>query len=274
MKAIAKAWTLVVRTRNGLIVNALAVVALAIAVLRLIFEHTDELFASGAAVGTLLQDLSIAYLAAWIFNLLVVEVPRQRERDIAMRFGGTLLDETVGVARGMAAAIMAKAAAAQADDDAPTTGDAPTELTVALGEDGTTVSFVRKGTPLPADNTRNREALEAAAAKLTMGGESTMGHFNLDGSTAWLTWTQFFEHQRLRKEQQASSVMPLIHLFDAQLVEDFIAYTNDPFWTSIRTVAALPAHAYSGFDLTMVSEALSNLLDRGERVTAHFAPKG
>jgi hypothetical protein len=54
-------------------------VALVIAHTALLSVH--QIFADGARIGDVFFELAVAYIGAWIFNLLVVVLPRMRARD-------------------------------------------------------------------------------------------------------------------------------------------------------------------------------------------------
>jgi hypothetical protein len=59
------------------LVNLFAIGALVIVISHATFTTSNQALARYSGV---LSDLSLAYLAAWIFNLLVVELPRRRDR--------------------------------------------------------------------------------------------------------------------------------------------------------------------------------------------------
>lgn len=68
-----------VRTQSALAIVAL--VAAVVALARQLLLPVPELWGYGEEIGELLYDLSLATLAAWIFNLMVVSIPRLMERD-------------------------------------------------------------------------------------------------------------------------------------------------------------------------------------------------
>jgi hypothetical protein len=59
------------------LVNVIAVAALLIVISHATFTTSNDMLARYSGV---LSDLSLALLAAWIFNLLVVEIPRRQDR--------------------------------------------------------------------------------------------------------------------------------------------------------------------------------------------------
>lgn len=56
-----------------------------------------QLFPGGARIGEALFGLAIAYIGAWIFNLLVVVLPRIRNRDRVLDTVGRLIDRLSAV---------------------------------------------------------------------------------------------------------------------------------------------------------------------------------
>jgi hypothetical protein len=56
-----------------------------------------QFFPSGARIGDVIFELAIAYIGAWIFNLLVVVLPRIRSRDRVLGTVGRLLDRLSAV---------------------------------------------------------------------------------------------------------------------------------------------------------------------------------
>lgn len=71
--------------RNGKVINGLLVASLATLVIRVASKDTNELFPAGEEIFSIVADLAVAYCAAWIFNLLVVEVPHQRDRRLVLK---------------------------------------------------------------------------------------------------------------------------------------------------------------------------------------------
>jgi hypothetical protein len=59
------------------LVNVIAVAALLIVISHATFITSNDMLARYSGV---LSDLSLVLLAAWIFNLLVVEIPRRQDR--------------------------------------------------------------------------------------------------------------------------------------------------------------------------------------------------
>ena len=51
-----------------------------------------EAFSGGAEIGEVVYDLGIGYIAAWIFNVFVVILPRLHDRKLIMPGTGKLID--------------------------------------------------------------------------------------------------------------------------------------------------------------------------------------
>ncbi|MCY0930896.1 hypothetical protein OTB20_32830 [Streptomyces sp. H27-H1] len=95
-------------------INWIAATALVIVIVQQWLLTTPQLFAGGAAVGEVLFDLSLATLAAWVFHLVVVVIPRLRAERL-------LLAQEHGHLRGAsgAAAAVLRAMSASAGNPLP-----------------------------------------------------------------------------------------------------------------------------------------------------------
>jgi hypothetical protein len=69
-----------VEARSSLLVNVIAIAALVYVIVRTTLVDVSDVIPGGVTYWSVLQDLALAYLAAWIFNLLVIEIPRRRDR--------------------------------------------------------------------------------------------------------------------------------------------------------------------------------------------------
>lgn len=81
------------RPKRPSLVDGLALAALSVVVSRTALREVPEVFALGAETGEALSDLGLAYLSAWIFHLLVVVKPRQRDQERIQRRVGIHLYE-------------------------------------------------------------------------------------------------------------------------------------------------------------------------------------
>ena len=64
-----------------------------------------ELFPGGARIGDVAFELALAYIGAWIFNLLVIVVPRLHDRDRVLDGTGRLVSGICGVGLAMPVAL-------------------------------------------------------------------------------------------------------------------------------------------------------------------------
>jgi hypothetical protein len=68
------------------VINGLAVASIVLVVLITGLRFLPPVFPHADALGDLVFELSIAYLGAWFFNLLVIEIPRRNsERRLSKR---------------------------------------------------------------------------------------------------------------------------------------------------------------------------------------------
>ena len=76
-------------------VALIAITASAVTVTRQALLNVTEIVPFGAEAGELLYDLGLATLAAWIFNLFVVVLPRSRDQEALY---ASLIDDLNGLA--------------------------------------------------------------------------------------------------------------------------------------------------------------------------------
>jgi hypothetical protein len=74
------------------VVTALFVLAVLFVILRTVLLSIPQIFSGGAALGSVIYDLAVAYAAAWFFNLLVVILPRLRDRERVMKGAGRIIE--------------------------------------------------------------------------------------------------------------------------------------------------------------------------------------
>ena len=77
--------------RRQRLVTALFVLALLTVIVRTILLSAPEIFTGGAALGNVVYDLAIAYVGAWVFNLLVVILSRVRDRERVLEGAGQVI---------------------------------------------------------------------------------------------------------------------------------------------------------------------------------------
>ncbi|MCA1703568.1 MAG: hypothetical protein LC808_10045, partial [Actinobacteria bacterium] len=77
-----------------------------------------EIFSLGAELGDVVNQLGLAYIAAWIFHWLVVELPRQRQQRDAYQSAGPLLLQ-IGISGWMILDLLYQQAGKAAPKDVP-----------------------------------------------------------------------------------------------------------------------------------------------------------
>ena len=80
-------------------VTLLFLISLMFVAIRTALLSVPELFPGGARMGEVFFELAIAYLGAWIFNVLVVILPRMHDRDAVMEGAGIVIKRlgTIGL---------------------------------------------------------------------------------------------------------------------------------------------------------------------------------
>ena len=73
------------------LVSCLLLVAAACVAARQSLLSVHQAFPGGAEIGEVVYDIGIAYIAAWIFNVLVVVLPRMHDRKLIMPGAGKLI---------------------------------------------------------------------------------------------------------------------------------------------------------------------------------------
>ncbi len=79
------------------VVSLLFLGSVAFVIARTVLLSVHELFPGGAQIGEIIFDLAIAYIAAWIFNLLIVVMPQLDSRDRVLVAAGRLIDRLTEV---------------------------------------------------------------------------------------------------------------------------------------------------------------------------------
>jgi hypothetical protein len=79
------------------LVTVMFVLAVISVIARTALLAVPEVFPGGAALGEVIYDLAIAYVGAWAFNLLVVILPRLRDRERVFEGAGQVIERFCAV---------------------------------------------------------------------------------------------------------------------------------------------------------------------------------
>jgi hypothetical protein len=74
------------------VISCLLLVAVACVVARQALLSVNEAFPGGTEIGEVVYDLGIGYIAAWIFNVFVVILPRLHDKKMIMPGASKLID--------------------------------------------------------------------------------------------------------------------------------------------------------------------------------------
>jgi hypothetical protein len=73
------------------LVDILLVVAVVIVITQRTLRSVLELFTGGAVLGDILTALRLSYVGAWLFNLLVIRLPKRRDKTAVLSISGNLV---------------------------------------------------------------------------------------------------------------------------------------------------------------------------------------
>jgi hypothetical protein len=77
--------------RSQPVVTALFVLAVIAVIVRTALLSVPEIFPGAARTGSVIYDLAIAYAGAWFFNVLVLVLPRLRDRERVLEGAGPVI---------------------------------------------------------------------------------------------------------------------------------------------------------------------------------------
>ena len=187
------------------------------AAVRIAFADTPEISPYWASFGDFWYEVGLAYLVAWIFNLLVVEVPRQR--DLAASWP-LIRRATSGLS-----------------------ASSHNILSRMLTDAGMNVE--------PLTNDRIRDA----TGRLQPRGTATFLISYPDGTTSPATWAQFLRYQSDEFLRRRRDLEPLLHLVDTELLTALNDVTRDPLWVQLdHILPAMPTMRNT--DLQFLADAL------------------
>jgi hypothetical protein len=91
------------------LINFVAAIAAIVVVGRTALLDVPQVFPGGAKIGTVAYDLGLAYLGAWIFNYLVIVLPRRSARQLIYRRCNPLIAKYAASAQAFLAPMFEKA---------------------------------------------------------------------------------------------------------------------------------------------------------------------
>jgi hypothetical protein len=216
------------------IVDALAAAALVAVTARTLLLDVPEPFWGASRFGELVSNLALAYIAAWIFNLLVVEIPRiQNEAAIH-----DALESLVRQAAGHASAII-RNMEQEAQKLVPSV---------------------------------DAENIALLCATLHPGGQAPLIlGVNADGSYRNATWKEYLRYESHRAEQVHERLIPGYLYFDAALIALLLDAKQSSFLYVVRQFSALPL---SNDNLSFVANSLREYDDKCNAIQSYWDALG
>lgn len=211
-------------------VGLLALISFLTIAVRTSLRSVPEIFPGGAVIGEVLYDLALAYLGAWIFNLLVVVMPRKRDQQRIYASCDKFIRRIY----------------ASADRSIPA-------LYGHIGE---------SAPPKP-----DAYSLRRVLAAVNPSDEAPLIlHFEGSGTIMPANWIQYFQHEITWIERAAARIDPLFIHFDSNLIELLNAVTSSQLASQI---VSMPAHVPNQ-DLTWLHSALMDHWTNCSRLKEYY----
>lgn len=203
------------------LVTALFVLAVFSVIVRTALLSVPELFTGGAALGNVIYDLAIAYVAAWAFNLLVVILPRLRDRERVLDGAGQVLERLSALGLRMTS-----------------------ELGLNPGEFGNLVDTSQVG------------LFSLRLKNLLLTGESDLVFFATDGfrPASWHGWTV---HKAMKAGNLHQWLIPYFPYFESELIQLVNKVAISTFVDQAREVAGVRV---TGGDMSAFARPLAEFI--------------
>lgn len=185
-------------------ITAVLVGSLTLVIARTALLSTPEVFPGGARIGEVLFDLAMAYVAAWMFNLLVVVLPQLRNRDRVLDAAGQVISKLSDVGLRIPIA-MAQSAQTQAAETTP-----PSE-----------------------------EWLTKTGKRLSLGAPSPL-RVSAGVATRPATWQEWVAHVVAQVESLNASLVPYFPFLEVDLIGLVNRVVLSDFMERGREIAKLP----------------------------------
>ncbi len=185
-------------------VTGLFVASVLFVVARTAFLSVPELFPGAAQIGEVVFELAIAYIGAWIFNLLVVVLPQLRSRTRVLAAVGRVIAKLAEVGLAM-----------------------PTDLA--------------RGAQVPASETfpPSKDWLTRTGRQLSLGGPSPLQV--PDGvRMRRATWQEWIHDAVTRVESLNSSLVPYLPFLEVELISLVNEIVLSDFVDEGRKIISLP----------------------------------
>lgn len=164
------------------LIDVVAVIAFATVVLRTSLQGIPQLFPGGARIGEVLSQLSVGYLGAWLFHLLVIVLPRRSDQRLIFR----TCDRLIHVASGTGFLVMIFAV--------------------------TEEQFI--------PNTPDRDALRRACKKVNPNARARSGGVKMDrlGRPVPISWLEYVEQDLEQSGKALRDLQPFYPYLDAETI--------------------------------------------------------
>lgn len=212
-------------------VTALFVLAVIFVIVHAALLSVPEMFSGGAALGNVIYDLAIAYVGAWAFNLLVVILPRLRDRERVLEGAGPAIERLCAL--GLRTI---------------------TELGLMPGE------FKN----LTDSNQVNLFSLRLQ--DLSLAEESSLATFGPDGLRA-ASWQEWTVHKAVKAGDLYQSLIPYFPYLESELIQLVNKAALSTFVDQGRELARVRV---TGGDMSAVARPLAEFITACRRLRAYY----
>jgi len=197
---------------DGRLINVVAALAAIVIGLRTILLDVPQVFPGGAKIGAVAYDLSLAYLGAWIFNYLVIVLPRQSDRRLIFRRCDPLIAQYATSARAALAPMFQEAN----ENPEPQQPDAA--------------------------------ALHRVCGKINPNDQAPLIVGGSPGSPVYGNWISWLKFQMVRAEARRASLDPYFPYLDAEAVSLITDLADHFFRWQVQTLSEMGSEIMTFFD--------------------------
>ena len=212
-------------------VTALFVLAVIFVIVRTALLSVPEMFSRGAAIGSVIYDLAIAYIGAWAFNLLIVILPRLRDRQRVLEAAGPAI-----------------------------------ERLCALGLRTITELGLMPGEFEDLTDSNQFRLFSLRLQDLSLAEESSLTTFGPDGlrAASWQKWTV---HKAVKARDNYQSLIPYFPYFESELIQLVNKAAMSTFVDQGQELAKVPVRTGS---LSAVARPLAEFITACRKLRAYY----
>src|ERR1035437_8354249 len=213
------------------LVSCLLLVAAACIAARQSLVSVHQAFPGGAEIGEVVYDLGIGYISAWIFNLVVVILPRLHDRKLIMPGAGKLIKRMCALGLRAVTELSLEADKFQDLTDAGQRGQFELKLSNIQNADPSSVEVY------------GREGFQG------------------------LNWHEWAVDRSIRVANAYQLLIPFFPFFESELVQLINAVALSDFVTMHREIAGVPI---AGGNMGSIARSLADFITACRKLRGYF----